>query len=640
MSQKIVPLRDEQAQSWLTEYEQYLFSEGTFYQSYEKLGAHIVPGGVWFSLWAPNAERVSVLGDFNNWQDGENLLRPVESTGIWSGFVANAKEGQAYKFQINSRHNGYTVQKSDPYGFYAEVAPKSASVICRVDNYKWNDENWMKSRAAKHQTNAPISIYEMHLGSWKRSPEDAGRVLSYRELAETLPAYVADRGFTHVELLPITEHPFDGSWGYQVIGFFAPTSRFGTPQDFMYLVDSLHQAGIGVLLDWVPAHFPADEHGLAYFDGTHLYEHEDRRQGFHPDWQTYIFNFSRNEVRNFLISSALFWMEKYHLDGLRVDAVASMLYLDYSREEGEWIPNEHGGRENLAAISFLKQLNEVVYEKFPDTMTVAEESTSWPMVSRPTYIGGLGFGYKWNMGWMNDVLSYFTKDPIYRQHHHNNLTFGLLYAFHENFVLPLSHDEVVHGKGSLIGKMPGDDWQRFANLRLLYGFMFGHPGKKLLFMGSEFAQFEEWRHDKSIDWHLLDHVSHRGVFNWLTDLNKVYKEYRSLHEVDFDPRGFRWIDCNDTSQSILSFARFSEDQRQSSMILCNFTPVPRYNYRVGVPAAGYWEEVLNSDSDIYWGSGIGNLGGVISEQVESHGLQHSIVVTIPPLSALIFSHGE
>lgn len=626
---------------WLSEFDRYLFSEGTLYRSYEKLGAHFVTidgvRGVRFSVWAPNAERVSVVGDFNEWDGSRHYLAPVENTGIWEVFIPGVEQGAAYKYVIFSRENGYVVQKADPYAFYAEAPPRSASRVWSIDEYQWNDQEWMNTRGAKHKTNQPLSIYEMHLGSWRRRPEEMNRSLTYRELAEELPGYLTDLGFTHVQFLPVSEHPFDGSWGYQVVGYFAPTSRFGTPQDFMYLIDKLHEAGIGVLIDWVPGHFPTDEHGLGYFDGTHLFEHADRRQGFHPDWQTYIFNYGRNEVANFLMSSVLFWFDKFHIDGVRVDAVASMLYLDYSREEGEWIPNEFGGRENVEAISFLKRFNEVVYEQFPDVITVAEESTSWPMVSRPTYVGGLGFGFKWNMGWMNDVLSYMSKEPVHRSYHHNSLTFGLLYAFHENFILPLSHDEVVHGKGALLSKMPGDDWQKFANLRLLYGYMYAHPGKKLLFMGSEFGQRDEWNHSTSLDWHLMQYEPHQGIHRWIKDLNAMYRAHPALHRIDFEHKGFSWVDCNDHSQSVLSFLRYGGNDREAVLAVCNFTPVPRENHRIGVPHDGYWIESLNSDASEYGGSGRGNMGGVVAEAWEAHGYPYSVNLTLPPLSIVILS---
>ncbi len=626
--------------SRLTDYNVHLLAEGTHRRSYEVLGAHLTVrdgvAGVEFAVWAPNAREVSVIGDFNGWQAGKNQLGCVTSVGVWTGFVPGIGSGSFYKYAIRSHYSSDLLEKVDPYAFYFEVPPRSASVVWDLDNYKWGDTEWMASRHARHKIDSPISVYEVHLGSWMRNPHEGDRWLTYRELAPLLSAYVKDLGFTHIELMPITEHPFDGSWGYQTIGYFSPTSRFGTPQDFMFFVDAMHEAGIGVILDWVPAHFPTDRHGLAQYDGTQLYEHADHRKGFHPDWGTLIFNYGRTEVVNFLISSALFWFDRYHIDGLRVDAVASMLYLDYSRKEGEWIPNAYGGRENLEAIAFLKRLNEVVYAEHPDVMMIAEESTAWPMVSRPTYLGGLGFGFKWNMGWMNDTLSYFHKDSVHRSYHHHNLTFGLLYAFQENFMLPISHDEVVHGKGSLISKMPGDPWQKFATVRSLLGLMYAHPGKKLLFMGSEFAQWDEWNSNKSLDWHLLGYESHSGVKQWMRDLNKMLIESPALYQLDCEPNGFSWIDCNDAPQSTLSFVRYAQDSSQRVVCVFNFTPVPRYHYRIGVFAPGYWEERLNSDASCYWGSGLGNQGGVCTEPIPSHGYEHSLSLVLPPLSALFF----
>lgn len=625
---------------WLTDYDIHLFSEGTHFHSYQKLGSHFVQQngerGVHFAVWAPNARRVSVVGDFNNWDDVSSPLNLVGETGIWHGFLPGVSAGTSYKYSIQSNFDGGHYLKADPYALYAEIPPRSASVVWDISDFEWGDQEWMQGRGEKHNYDRPFAVYEVHLGSWKRKPEQNDAFLTYRELAEQLPAYVLDMGFTHVQFLPVMEHPFDGSWGYQALSYFAPTSRHGTPQDFMHLVDSLHQAGIGVIVDWVPGHFPCDGHGLGLFDGTHLYEHADRRQGFHPDWETYIFNFGRREVANFLISSALFWLEKYHIDGLRVDAVASMLYLDYSREDGEWIPNAYGGRENLEAIAFLKHFNELVYERHPDVMTIAEESTAWPMVSRPTYVGGLGFGFKWNMGWMNDVLSYMRKDPVYRSYHHNNLTFGLLYAFHENFILPLSHDEVVHGKCSLLRQMSGDDWQKFANLRALFGYMYGHPGKKLLFMGGEFGQWDEWDANRSLDWHLTQYGPHQGIQNWVRDLNRLVRSEPALYQIDFDYQGFSWVDCHDAAQSVVSFLRNGYNPEDTVLCVYNFTPVPRSHYRIGVPREGYWEELLNSDSESYGGSGIGNLGGVSAEHIPTHGQPCSLSLTLPPVSALFF----
>src|SRR5438132_629575 len=533
--------------SLLTDHDLYLFNEGTHYRLYDKLGAHVVTHdgvkGTYFAVWAPNAEAVSVMGDFNGWNRDSQQLRPLGSSGIWQGFLAGLGEGEVYKYYVASRYLGYRVEKADPLAFGSEVPPKTASVVCGLD-HAWTDRDWMEQRLTSNGLAAPISVYEVHLGSWMRVPEEGGRSLSYRENALKLAGHVKKLGFTHVELMPVMEHPFYGSWGYQITGYFAPTSRSGTPQDLMYLIDVLHHYGIGVILDWVPAHFPTDQHGLGFFDGTHLYEHADPRKGFHPDWDSFIFNYGRNEVRSFLMSSAMFWLDKYHIDGLRVDAVASMLYLDYSRQQGEWIPNKYGGRENLDAIDFLRRFNQEVYKEHPDVQTIAEESTSWPMVSKPVYLGGLGFGMKWDMGWMHDTLKYFQNDPIHRNYHHNELTFRMIYAFHENFVLPLSHDEVVHGKGSLIGKMPGDEWQRFANLRLLFAYMYAQPGKKLLFMGCEFGQVREWAHDTSLEWHVLQYPVHHGVQNWVEQLNRVYREQAALHQLDSDPAGFEWIDCN------------------------------------------------------------------------------------------------
>jgi 1,4-alpha-glucan branching enzyme len=588
--------------------------------------------GTYFAVWAPAAESVSVIGEFNRWTPGSHPLMKRESSGIWEGFVAGVGKGATYKYHIVSSRPGYQVDKADPLAFATEMPPETGSVVWPL-GYKWGDDRWMASRKEHNSLRAPVSIYEIHLGSWRRKPD--GEFLSYRELARPLAEHLKQTGFTHVQLLPIMEHPFFGSWGYQTTGYFAPTRRFGEPQDLMFLIDHLHQEGIGVILDWVPSHFPTDQHGLGYFDGVHLYEHADPRQGFHPDWQTFIFNYGRHEVRSFLLSSALFWLDRYHADGLRVDAVASMLYLDYSRNAGEWIPNQYGGRENLEAIDFLKKLNEVVHQEFPEVLTVAEESTSWPMVSRPTYIGGLGFDLKWDMGWMHDSLKYMALDPVHRRHHHNELTFRGMYAFSENFVLPLSHDEVVHLKGSLLGKMSGDLWQKFANLRLLYGYMFSQPGKKLLFMGGELAEWREWNHDGSLDWDALRSPLHTGVQRWVTDLNTLYREDRVLHVLDCDPGGFAWIDCNDADQSVLTLLRRGEDD-EVLVFAHNFTPVPRMGYRIGVPRDGFWREVRNSDGDVYGGSGLGNLGGVESEPVKHHGYPQSIRITLPPLATLVF----
>ena len=594
--------------------------------------------GTLFAVWAPNAKKVSVIGDFNGWnRKSHQLAVRWDGSGIWEGFIPGIGEGTVYKYHVASQYNNHTVEKSDPLAFYCETPSETASIV-RDLKYKWNDTEWMSGRHARNALNAPLSIYEVHLGSWRRVPEEGNRPLTYREMAHYLAGYVKDMGFTHVEFMPVMEHPFYGSWGYQITGFFAPTSRYGTPQDFMYLIDHLHENGIGVILDWVPSNFPDDEHGLIYFDGTHLYEHDEPKKGFHPDWKSYIFNYGRHEVKNFLISSALFWLDKYHIDGFRVDAVASMLYLDYGRKEGEWIPNEYGGQENIEAVGFLKRFNEMVYAKFPDVQTIAEESTAWPMVSRPSYVGGLGFGMKWNMGWMHDTLDYFSNNPILRKYNHNQLTFSIWYAFSENFVLPLSHDEVVHGKGSLFGKMSGDEWQKYANLRLLYGYMYGHPGKKLLFMGGEIAQWKEWNHDESLEWHVLQFPFQQGVQNWVRDLNHLYKSEPALYECDFNTDGFEWVDSHNWEESIISFIRKGKSTDELIMVVCNFTPVPRYNYRIGVPKSGFWHEVLNSDASIYQGSGHGNTGGMEASPVPSHGKYYSLSLTLPPLGVLFFKH--
>ena len=626
-------------QSAISEFDLYLLAEGTHYRAYEKLGAHLTgkdgKRGVQFAVWAPNAKRVSIIGDFNNWNPNAAIMSS-STAGIWEGFVPDIGQGASYKYHIESRYRDYKVDKADPYGFASEIRPETASRVWNLDNYSWHDESWMKNRTNTNSLGSPLSFYEVHLGSWKRALEENNRWLTYRELAPLLADYVHDAGFTHIEFLPVMEHPFDGSWGYETLGYFAPTSRFGTPDDFMYLVDYLHQRGIGVVLDWVPAHLPKDEAGLGYFDGSHLYEHEDPRQGEHPDWNTFVFNYGRNEVQNFLISNALFWMDKYHVDGLRVDAVASMLYLDYGRREGQWIPNRFGGKENLDAVHFLRTLNEHIYGAYPDTMMIAEESTSWPQVSRPIYLGGLGFGLKWNMGWMHDVLNYTSQDPVFRNYHHNEITFSLVYAFAENFVLPFSHDEVVYGKGSMIRKMPGDDWQKFANLRLLYGFMFGHPGKKLLFMGDEFGQWAEWNHDASLEWSLLEHPSHAGLKRWVRDLNTLYRGEPLLHTMDFNSAGFEWVDCKDFQRSIISFLRRGQNSNDQLLFVCNFTPVVRQNYRVGVPLEGHWKEILNSDAPLYGGSGQGNFGGLSTVPLPIHDRPFSLNMTLPPLGIVIF----
>ncbi len=624
---------------WLTAHDLHLFNEGTHQRLYEKLGAHVIEmdglQGTRFAVWAPNAAQVAVTGDFNNWAKDTHRLQPLGNSGIWHGFLRDIGPGTRYKYFVHSQHDDYCVDKTDPFCFSAEVSPQTASIVCNLD-YEWMDTEWMERRQTANRLDAPISIYELHLGSWARFSSDEMRLPNYRELAQPLAEYVTRLGFTHVELMPIMEHPFYGSWGYQSTGYFAATSRYGSPQDLMFLIDHLHQHGIGVILDWVPSHFTSDEHGLTFFDGTHLYEHADRRKGWHPDWHTCLFNYGRHEVRAFLLSSAMFWLDKYHADGLRVDAVASMLYLDYSRQPGEWIPNEYGGNENLEAVSFLRQLNRAVYQSYPDTITIAEESTAWPMVSRPVYVGGLGFGAKWDMGWMHDTLGYFAKDPIHRKHQHGALTFRSNYAFSENYVLPLSHDEVVHGKGSLLDKMPGDRWQKFANLRLLLGYMWMQPGKKLLFMGGEFGQWGDWNHDRQLDWSLITQPDHQGLLQWVQDLNALYRSEPSLHRRDCDPRGFEWVDAQDSQQSILSFLRHSDQNSPPELAVFNFTPAPRFDYRIGVDTGGLWKELLNSDAPVYGGSGMGNFGGVQAEPCTWHGRHFSLALTLPPLALSVF----
>lgn len=615
------------------------FNEGTHTRLYDKLGAHLSPDpnapGVAFAVWAPNAASVAVIGDFNGWEPQSHPLRQRGRSGIWEGTVAGLGPGALYKYHIVSRYHDYRVNKADPYGFAHEVPPRTASVVADL-RYTWGDQAWMAARPQRAMLEQPMAIYEVHLGSWRRVPEDGHRWLTYRELAPQLTAYVQEMGFTHVEFLPLTEHPLYASWGYQTTGYFAPTQRYGSPTDLMYLIDYLHQHGIGVILDWVPSHFPTDEHGLGFFDGTHLYEHADDRQGMHPDWHSWIFNYGRHEVQSFLLSSACFWLEQYHVDGLRLDAVASMLYLDYSRRHGEWIPNPYGGRENLDAMAFLHRCNEVVGTQYPGVCMIAEESTSWPMVSRPPYVGGLGFHLKWDMGWMHDTLQYMHLDPIYRQYAHHLVTFRGLYAFSENFALPLSHDEVVHGKGSLINKMPGSAWDQCANLRLLLGYMYTQPGKKLLFMGGEFGQRREWHHDRSLDWHLLADPMHAGIQRWVQDLNRLYTTTPALYADDCHPAGFAWVDCQDTASSILCFLRQSRSQAGQVLVVCNFTPVPRHDYRVGVPEGGVWREVLNSDAPLYGGQGFGNLGAVEAQPVPQHGRPWSLVLTLPPLGVVVF----
>ena len=623
------------APSLLTPFDLHLFNEGTHGHLYEKMGAHLStdPDGATFAVWAPNADSVSVIGDFNSWDKTANQLHPREQSGIWEGFVPGVGHGALYKYHVHSRVTRTGMDKADPFAAFSEAPPRQASIVWDL-TYDWGDGAWMSERSRANGREAPWSVYELHIGSWMRVPEDNNRWLTYRELAPKLADYALSLGFTHVELMPVMEHPLYQSWGYQVEGYFAPTSRYGTPQDFMYMVDHLHQRGLGVILDWVPSHFPTDEFGLQNFDGTHLFEHADPRLGLHPDWGSSIFNYGRNEVRGFLMSSALSWLHRYHADGLRVDGVASMLYLDYSRKQGEWIPNKFGGRENLEAVDFLRRFNIEVYKERPDTQTIAEESTSWPMVSRPTYLGGLGFGMKWDMGWMHDTLKYMSEDPVHRRFHHNDLTFRMLYAFNENFMLPLSHDEVVHGKGSLIQKMPGDEWQKFANMRLLFAWMYAQPGKKLIFMGGEFGQWHEWDVESSLDWHLLNHAPHAGLSHWVGDLNRVLREENALHEIDFDPAGFSWIDASDNEQSVVSVLRKGSAPDDLLIAAFNFTPVPRHNYQIGAPKGGHWRELLNSDAPMYGGSGQGNLGGVDAAPVGRHGHLHSVTLTLPPLGAI------
>ena len=624
---------------FITDFDLHLLRRGTHYRAYEKLGAHPIErngqAGVHFAVWAPNARRVEVAGDFNDWQADAHPLRLLEDSGIWTSFVPVAKPGSLYKYMIHAAGSGPAAQKADPYAFAAELRPRTASKVCNLSGYAWGDAEWLAARRSRQSLDSPVSIYEVHLGSWMRESKADNRWLTYREIAPKLAAYAHEMGFTHVELLPVAEHPLDESWGYQISGYFAPTARYGSPQDFMFFVDTLHQAGVGVILDWVPAHFPRDAHGLGCFDGTHLYEHDDPRLGEHADWGTYIFNYGRHEVSNFLIANALFWLDRYHIDGLRVDAVASMLYLDYSREDGAWIPNRHGGRENLEALEFIRHLNSQLYTAFPDALMIAEESTTWPLVSHPDHLGGLGFGFKWDMGWMHDSLRYLGRDPIYRKYHHNDLTFRMLYAWQENFILPLSHDEVVHGKGSLLNKMPGDDWQKFANLRLLLGVMFAQPGKKLLFMGGEFGQKTEWNHAAGLDWHLLARPLNRGLQRWVRDLNRAYRREKPLHVREYEPEGFEWIDCHDSDNSVLSLLRWDHD---GGAVLCvfNFTPIPRTGYRVGAPIGGSWQEILNSDSREYGGSGIGNLGGVEAKPIPWHERPYSLKLTLPPLAVVMF----
>ena len=623
----------------LTDVDLHLFGEGTQYRAWERFGAHRLTvgdvSGVHFAVWAPNAQRVSVIGDFNRWDGRSHVMRRLVPSGVWEIFIPGLADGECYKFEVRTTA-GHLLHKADPYARRFEVPPNTASIIWTDGAYEWRDGNWLRDRAAHDGwRDRPMSVYEVHPGSWRRVPEEGHRFQTYRELAASLIPYVREMGFTHIELMPIMEHPFSGSWGYQVIGFFAPTSRFGSPDDFRFFVDECHRHGIGVILDWVPGHFPKDRHGLAEFDGTSLYEHADPRKGEHQDWGTLIFNYGRNEVRSFLFSNALFWLEEFHLDGLRVDAVASMLYLDYSRPAGQWIPNQFGGRENLEAVAFLQQLNTLTHGRVPGTVTIAEESTAWPAVSRPVYVGGLGFSYKWNMGWMHDMLQYVGEDPVHRRWHHGQITFSMLYAFTENFILPFSHDEVVHGKGSMLSKMPGDVWQKHATLRALYGYMYGHPGKKLMFMGCEFGQSREWNYDASLDWHLLDDRFHEALRRWVQDLNHTYQREPSLHEVDMDGSGFQWIDCQDNENSVISMIRRARDPRNFTVMIANFTPLPRPAYRVGVPEWGWYGERLNSDSERYGGSNLGNGGGVHTQAIPAHGFDHSLSLTIPPLGFLL-----
>ncbi|WP_418262989.1 1,4-alpha-glucan branching protein GlgB [Flavobacterium faecale] len=628
-----------QTYSLFTDFDINLFKAGKHFRLYEKLGAHLIEvdgvKGVYFAVWAPTARSVSVVGDFNYWIQGEHQLQVRwDSSGIWEGFIPNLDKGATYKYKIQSNNGGLITEKADPFAFYCEKPPHTASVVWDLD-YKWKDSKWMKTRKEHNSLDKPFSVYEVHLGSWKRHGEE-NRFLTYLEFAEDLVNYVKETGFTHVEFMPVMEYPYDPSWGYQLVGYFAPTSRFGNPQEFMVLVDKLHQAGIGVILDWVPSHFPDDAHGLGFFDGSNLYEHPDRRKGYHPDWKSLVFNYGRNEVRSFLISNAIFWMQHYHIDALRVDAVASMLYLDYSRKDGEWEPNEFGGRENLDTISFLKEFNEAVYSNFEGVQTIAEESTSFPMVSRPTFVGGLGFGMKWMMGWMHDTLEYFKKDTVYRKYHQNDLTFSMTYAFSENFMLPLSHDEVVYGKQSIAGRMPGDEWQKFANLRLLYSYMFTHPGTKLLFMGAEFGQSAEWNFEASLDWHLLQYPVHEGIKKVITDLNSLYKSQPALYEKQFSPDGFEWINYSDHQNAVMSYIRKGNDPKENVVVVCNFTQVVRKNYRIGLPRKGKLVEIFNSDSESYNGSGVSNLSKISIESSPYDGRDYSAEITLPPLSVVVF----
>jgi len=624
--------------SLLSEFDIFLFKSGQHFKLYDKLGSHVVKHngveGTYFAVWAPNASRVSVIGSFNGWNANSHImLARWDGSGIWETFVPAIGRGEAYKYHITS-NSGEVLEKGDPFALHWETPPKTASIVWDTW-FEWKDQKWMKSRKESAGKPKPYAVYELHFGSWKRKPEDNDRSLSYEEMTEELVSYVKKMGFTHVEFMPVMEHPFYGSWGYQITGYFAVTSRYGTPQQFMQLVEALHKENIGVILDWVPSHFPGDAHGIYKFDGTHLYEHADPRKGFHPDWKSYIFNYGRNEVRSFLISNALFWLDRFHVDGLRVDAVASMLYLDYSRKDGEWIPNQYGGNENIEAINFLKEMNETVYKEFPDAITIAEESTAFPGISKPTYLGGLGFGQKWMMGWMHDTLNYFKRDPIYRKFHQNEITFSIMYAFTENFMLPLSHDEVVHGKGPIIARMPGDDWQRFANLRLLYTYMYMHPGSKLLFMGNEIGQTSEWNHEKSLDWHLLDYEFHKGIQQLFIDLNIVYKKQKALYQYAFEAKGFSWVDYQDSQNSVISFLRKTDKSTDTLLVVCNFTPLAQHNYRIGVPHRGVWRELFNSDSVKFGGSGVLNNGKINTMPVKYHGHNYSVSLTLPPLAVTV-----
>ena len=627
--------------SLFSDYDIHLFKEGKHFKLYEKLGSHIVSHkrkkGTYFAVWAPNAKEVSVIGNFNSWdKEASPLLPRWDQSGIWEAFIPGVKHGETYKYAIKTPGENW-IEKGDPFARFWETPPATASIVWDSGKHKWEDKKWMSNRKKKAEKAQPYSVYEIHFGSWRRKVEEDNRSLTYREMADELVDYIKEMGYTHVEFLPLMEHPFYGSWGYQITGYFAPTSRYGTPQDLKYMIDAFHKADIGVIFDWVPSHFPDDPHGIYRFDGTALYEHEDPRKGFHPDWKSYIFNYGRNEVRSFLISNAVFWLDEYHIDGLRVDAVASMLYLDYSRKEGEWIPNEFGGNENIEAITLLKEMNETVYREFPDIITIAEESTSWPMVSRPTYLGGLGFGQKWMMGWMHDTLEYFKMEPVHRKYHQNQITFSIMYAFTENFMLPLSHDEVVHGKGSLIGRMPGDEWQKFANLRLLFGWMFMHPGTNLMFMGGEIGQSGEWKHERSLDWHLLGNDIHKGLQQWIKKLNEFYKETPALYEYNFDQRGFQWVDYSDEQNSVVSFIRKGKGEKDDLLVVCNFTPEVRHNYRIGVPYKGYWKEVLNSDNSEFHGSGVLNSGQLHTKPVRYHGHDYSVSLTLPPLGISVLT---